>query len=249
MGITVNLKTMTIWDYNNKKFTWNTTNIPGFNACKLFKFQTRQYDILTLWPVADSHSHKLIVTDTTFSLWFNTNTLATDHKLQKSSNFHVKITYLWTKVLRNLGGKNPLLFLFNAPFGCCVNARKIETNPEKKKITFHFMTKVSNFHFSFLFSLSQRPNSAKWWIERKKKDWKLKITKWAFWGDEDLREMTRDSQESSKLLKLLGFRLQHDWRPRKRRKIWKPSEMSEGWVFFFFLKGRAGLNLGILFLG
>ena len=121
MGITVNLKTMTIWDYNNIKFTWNITRIPGFNACKLFKFQTQQYDILTLWPVANSHSHRFIVTDTTFSLWFNTNTLATDHKLQKSSNFHVKITYLWTKVFINLGGKNPLLFLFNAPFGCRVN--------------------------------------------------------------------------------------------------------------------------------
>ena len=150
MGITVNLKTMTIWDYNNINFTWNITSIPGFNACKLFKFQTRQYDILTLWPVADSHSHKLIVTDTTFNLWFNTNTLATDHKLQKSSNFHVKITYLWTKVLRNLGGKNPLLFLFNAPFGCCVNARKIETNPEKKKNHLPFYDK--SFKFSFFLS-------------------------------------------------------------------------------------------------
>ena len=143
---------MTIWDYNNKKITWNTTNIPGFNACKLFKFQTWQYDILTLWPVADSHSHRL--TDTTFSLWFNTNTLATDHKLQKSSNFHVKITYLWTKVFRNLGGKNPLLFLFNASFGCDVNVRKIETNPEKKfQLPFYDKSfKVSHFHFSFLFS-------------------------------------------------------------------------------------------------
>ena len=29
----------------------------------------------------------------------------------------------------------------------------------------------------------------------------MKITRWAFWGDEDLREMTRDSQESTKLLR------------------------------------------------
>ena len=29
----------------------------------------------------------------------------------------------------------------------------------------------------------------------------MKITRWAFWGDEDLREMTRDSQESPKLLR------------------------------------------------
>ena len=223
MGIIVNLKTMTIWDYNNKKFTWNTTNIPGFNACKLFKFQTRQYDILTLWPVADSHSHRL--TDTTFSLWFNTNTLATDHKLQKSSNFHVKITYLWTKVFRNLGGKNPLLFLFNASFGCCVNVRKIETNPEKKISTSILWQKFRSFTFSFFLSflsLSQRPNSAKWWIERMKKDWNLKITKWAFGGDEDLREM----RKFENLVKCLwaGF-------------------------FFFLLMGRAGLNLCILFLG
>ena len=29
----------------------------------------------------------------------------------------------------------------------------------------------------------------------------MKITRWAFWGDEDLREMTRDFQESPKLLR------------------------------------------------
>ena len=71
---------------------------------------------------------------------------------------------------QKLGRKNPLLFLFNAPFGCCVNVRKIETYPERKKIHLPFYDKSFKFSFflSFL-SLSQRPNSAKWWIERKKK--------------------------------------------------------------------------------
>ena len=49
--------------------------------------------------------------------------------------------------------------------------------PKKVKII-HFSFKFS-FFLSFL-SLSQRPNSEKWWIERKKKDWNLKKFKYFF---------------------------------------------------------------------
>ena len=80
--------------------------------------------------------------------------------------------------------------------------RKEDRNLPKKKKHLPFYDKSFKFSFFLYFlTLSQRPNSAKWWIERKKKDWNLKITRWAFWGDEDLREMTRDSQESTKLLR------------------------------------------------
>ena len=44
--------------------------------------------------------------------------------------------------------KNPLLFLFNAPFGYCVNVRKIETYPDKKS-TFHFV----NVYYVLLWAL------------------------------------------------------------------------------------------------
>ena len=79
------------------------------------------------------------------------------------------------------------------------NVGKKRTLPIYTRFQFSLFIKASRFQFHFF---SYAFSETKKWKMVMRKEWDLEITKWALWGDEDMREVTRDCQKYSKLLML-----------------------------------------------
>ena len=79
------------------------------------------------------------------------------------------------------------------------SVRKKRNLPIYTRFQFPFFYKSFKISISFLFLHFLRDQKVKIVM---RKEWNLEITRWALWGDEDLREVTRDCQ---KYLKLLSF--------------------------------------------
>ena len=77
------------------------------------------------------------------------------------------------------------------------SVRKKRNLPIYTRFQFPFFIKVSRFQFHFF---SYAFLETKKWKMVMRKEWNSEITRWALWGDEDLREVTRDCQKYSKLL-------------------------------------------------